>query len=241
MGLQVLAATGVRRHDYAAAKRLLVEALANWNAVGGLKGAAWTLLDLARLALVEGGDALAATYFGESLATSRDVGDRWGIVLGLEGFVTLAVRARRGEQAVRLAGAAAAIRESAQLAPSARQARWLADDLTDARRFVSKVRYSAAWQVGRAMSSEAAVELALGHQNHATPEPLTPREREVVRLVARGWTNEEIAKALVIDQRTAEGHVSRVLARLGLRRRAQIAAWAVQNGLVTADPSEISI
>jgi non-specific serine/threonine protein kinase len=236
MGLQVLADTAARRSDHEAARRLLEEALANWNAVGGLKGAAWTLLDSGRLALAEGHDALAATHFSESLATCRNLGDRWGVALGLEGFVTLAVRAGRVEHAVRLAGAAAAIRESAQVTLSSRQAGWLADDLGAARRRVPNTRYTAAWESGRAMSIEDAVGLALGHRNSAAPEPLTPREREVVHLVARGWTNRQIAEALVIDQRTAEGHVSRILARLGLQRRAEIAAWAVQHGLAVTAP-----
>jgi non-specific serine/threonine protein kinase len=240
MGLQVMAETAVRNGEYPAAKHLLEEALANWNAVGGLKGAAWTLLDCARLALAQGNDAMAETYFSESLATCREVGDRWGVVLGLEGFVTVAVRARRGEYALHLAGAAAAMRESAQLTPTARQAAWLAEDLALARRLVPNTRYAAAWETGRAMSSDDAVELALGHHNSATPLQLTTREQEVVHLVARGWTNRQIAEALVIDQRTAEGHISRILARLGLQRRTQIAAWAVQNGLAIAATTALS-
>jgi non-specific serine/threonine protein kinase len=234
MALQVLADTAISQHDHLAAMRLLEEALANWNSVGGLKGAAWTLLDLARLALAAGDDALAATHFGESLATCREVGDRWGVAQGLEGFISLAVRAGRAEHAVRLAGAAAAIRESVQVTLSAKQAGWLVADLAVARRLLSQSRYSAAWEAGRAMSNEDAVALALGHNESISRTQLTSREREVARLVARGWTNRQIAEALVIDQRTAEGHVRRMLARLGLQRRAQIAAWAVQNGLATA-------
>jgi pimeloyl-ACP methyl ester carboxylesterase len=60
---------------------------------------------------------------------------------------------------------------------------------------------------------------------------LTPREREVVALVAQGHTNREIADAMVISERTAENHIRRVLDRLGLRSRTQIAAWAVERGL----------
>jgi non-specific serine/threonine protein kinase len=239
MGLQVLAEAAVGNGDYPSAKRLLEEALANWNAVRGLKGAAWTLLDCARIALAEGNDALAETYFSESLATCRDVGDRWGVVLCLEGFVTVAVRARRGEYALNLAGAAAAMRESAQLTATARQTGWLAEDLTVARRLVSKARFAAAWERGRALSSEDAIELALGYHNSLTPVQLTSREQEVVHLVARGWTNRQIAEGLVIDQRTAEGHVSRILARLGLQRRTQIATWAVRHGLALTVSPEV--
>jgi pimeloyl-ACP methyl ester carboxylesterase len=54
---------------------------------------------------------------------------------------------------------------------------------------------------------------------------LTARQREVAELVARGCTNREIASRLGIDERSAEGHVERILLRLGFRSRAQIAAW----------------
>ena len=55
---------------------------------------------------------------------------------------------------------------------------------------------------------------------------LTPRELQVARLLARGSSNKEIAAELVISQRTAEGHVERILTKLGFASRAQVAAWA---------------
>ncbi|WP_344877551.1 ATP-binding protein [Nonomuraea antimicrobica] len=54
---------------------------------------------------------------------------------------------------------------------------------------------------------------------------LTRREHEIAGLVARGLTNKEIAAALVIAQRTAEGHIEHILAKLGFNSRAQIAVW----------------
>ena len=47
-------------------------------------------------------------------------------------------------------------------------------------------------------------------------------------LVARGYTNREIAEALVISERTADGHVANILGKLGLKSRAQVAVWAIQ-------------
>jgi DNA-binding CsgD family transcriptional regulator len=55
--------------------------------------------------------------------------------------------------------------------------------------------------------------------------PLTPRELQVARLVAGGRSNKEIAAELVIAPRTAEGHVERILTKLGFTSRAQLAAW----------------
>ena len=59
----------------------------------------------------------------------------------------------------------------------------------------------------------------------------SPRERQVVVLVAQACTNREIAEQLVISERTAERHVQNVLNRLGLRSRIQVAAWAAQHGV----------
>ena len=61
---------------------------------------------------------------------------------------------------------------------------------------------------------------------------LTAREREVAVLIAQGKTSREIASLLVIQERTTEVHVSNILGKLGFTSRAQIAAWAVQKGLV---------
>ncbi|MCE7985871.1 MAG: hypothetical protein DYG89_32230 [Caldilinea sp. CFX5] len=61
---------------------------------------------------------------------------------------------------------------------------------------------------------------------------LTGREREVAALVAQGKTSREIAGLLVISERTAEVHVSNILGKLGFTTRAQIAAWAVEKGLI---------
>jgi DNA-binding NarL/FixJ family response regulator len=61
---------------------------------------------------------------------------------------------------------------------------------------------------------------------------LTPREREVAALLLRGRSNRQIAEVLVITERTAETHVCRILSKLELDSRAQIAAWVIDNGLL---------
>lgn len=60
-----------------------------------------------------------------------------------------------------------------------------------------------------------------------TEDPLSERELEVVKLIALGQTNKEIAQSLIIAEKTARNHVSRILAKLGLTRRSQAAAWAM--------------
>jgi DNA-binding NarL/FixJ family response regulator len=64
---------------------------------------------------------------------------------------------------------------------------------------------------------------------------LTPRERQVIGLIAHGYSNRAIASELVITERTAEIHVGNILGKLGLNSRAHAAAYAVSHGLVTVE------
>jgi DNA-binding NarL/FixJ family response regulator len=63
---------------------------------------------------------------------------------------------------------------------------------------------------------------------------LTPREREVAALLGEGLSNSELARRLYISPRTAAVHVSNILVKLGMSGRAEVAAWAVRNGLTAA-------
>ena len=68
-----------------------------------------------------------------------------------------------------------------------------------------------------------------------TQEPLTEREMEVLRLVAKGYSNEEIGDALVVSERTARGHVSSILSKLHLANRTQAALYALREGIADLD------
>jgi predicted ATPase/DNA-binding CsgD family transcriptional regulator len=99
--------------------------------------------------------------------------------------------------------------------------------------------FGACFRDGEELDAADAVHFALGErmphpQDSPAPdaEPLlTPREREIAELVGEGLSNKDIAARLVIAQRTAEGHVQHILAKLGFTSRAQIAAWVVKNDI----------
>ena len=80
---------------------------------------------------------------------------------------------------------------------------------------------------GHGVANAIRAGLGLAPLERADPPALTPRQFQVAGLVARGWSNREIAAELVITERSAESHVERIRTRLGLRSRAQLAAWYV--------------
>lgn len=71
-----------------------------------------------------------------------------------------------------------------------------------------------------------------GRGQETDGEPLTPREIEVVKLIAEAHTNEEIAEALVISRKTVERHRANIMEKLGMRDRVQLVRYAIRRGLV---------
>lgn len=82
------------------------------------------------------------------------------------------------------------------------------------------------------LSPEAAARLMREVRAPESPEALTERETEVLRLLAQGQANKEIARSLAIGEKTVKTHVSNILAKLGVQSRTQAALYAVQIGLV---------
>jgi NarL family two-component system response regulator LiaR len=81
-------------------------------------------------------------------------------------------------------------------------------------------------------------ELSRPSERPPTPEPLTEREVEVLRLVARGQSNQEIADQLVISEATVRTHVSNILGKLQLASRTQAALHALREGLASLDDAD---
>ena len=65
-------------------------------------------------------------------------------------------------------------------------------------------------------------------------DPLTLREQEVVKLVAEGYTNKQIAETLIISEKTVERHRANVLEKLGMRDRVELTRYAIRHGLIEA-------
>jgi len=104
---------------------------------------------------------------------------------------------------------------------------------TKARELCRAIKAAAAGQVQ--LSPQAATRLIREVQAPESPEMLTPRETEVLRLLAQGKSNQEISSALVIALKTVKTHVGNILSKLGLSSRTQAALYAVRIGLVSID------
>lgn len=102
---------------------------------------------------------------------------------------------------------------------------------TDAEELQRSIRAAAAGQVR--LSADAAVRLMREVRAPDSPETLTERETDVLRLVAEGKANKEIAQGLGIGEKTVKTHVSSILAKLGLQSRTQAALYAARIGIVT--------
>jgi len=98
--------------------------------------------------------------------------------------------------------------------------------------------FGACFAAGAALPLDDAVDYAMDTSSAQAPaaepggmEILTRRERDVARLIAKGYGNRRIGQELVISIRTAESHVDHILTKLGFTSRTQIAAWASRNSL----------
>src|SRR5262249_52765180 len=157
----------------------------------------------------------------EALTTYREAGDRQGIARRLEGSARLASAGSTAVRALRLGGAAAALRTAvgAPLPPA--EPRSLDRHLAGAG---SRGRASRRRRLGRGpvpadRSSRRRGIRRLGSPDAGVPEPapadpLSPREREVAVLVARGLSNRAIAQELVIADATVERHIGNIFAKL---------------------------
>ncbi len=225
--------------DRGRAQSLLEESLALNTEIGNEEGIAVSLIALGRVAWERGEHARARKMIEKGLLPARRVGDRELIAEGLEVLAAIGTP-EDPRQAARLWGAAEQLREavSAPVPPVDRPVHERM--LAGARAGVDEETWRTGWSEGREMTSDQAVECALAVARGAqaspaeaparTPQPLTRREQEIAVLIAQGLTNRQIAQRLVLSERTVDTHAGNIMRKLGLRTRAQVAAWAAGEG-----------
>ena len=193
----------------------------------------------------------AKPLYSQAMALARDIGDRHRVGFAAQGLAVVASAEGDSIRAARLHGAAEVVLESfgEPYSPySVIDETILGRSIVAVLTALGRESFGSAWAEGRRMPLELVVDYALGRLAFPAPaptesrrqddgteaSPLTPREREVARLVAQGLSNREIGKTLVISERTVDAHVQHILNKLGFNSRAQIAAWVAVSPIEAA-------
>ncbi|RZS36571.1 non-specific serine/threonine protein kinase [Herbihabitans rhizosphaerae] len=215
-------------------RRILREGLALSTELGDLQSGLYSLAGLTMIEAEFGEPDVAARTLGELVAAAKNLEvDRWDVEwLSSAGWVA----GRRGdharaatlygitETACRVQGIAMHTLAAFE-APNARHVRRTREALGEQefeRRFTAGAALSEAEAMLYVFDTPEAIRVPSG------ADLLTRREREITDLVRQGLTNGQIADRLCISRRTAEKHVANIMNKLDLRRRTQLAAWAVR-------------
>lgn len=163
----------------------------------------------------------------------------WDIIHLLAGIIITLYHGGDALTAVQLAGGAQRIVDTLSLPLNPRSGDELRQTLAGARVALGEDEFQATWRAGQAMTTAETVALATRGAPRSVPlteppfapTPLTNREREVLRLIAQGLRNREIAAQLNVSPRTVANHVASILDKVGLPSRAAAAAYAARHEL----------
>jgi predicted ATPase/DNA-binding CsgD family transcriptional regulator len=232
--LHLLGIAAYLERDYSSSRAYYERGLAIRRQIGHREGIGVLLGLLGIVAIREGSFAEAHALFTESLDLMHGLLSDWGLSMNVAMFAGLAGAQGRFVEAVTLAGASAALREGWQTPLIPLMEEVLEEGLAAAKQALGPERYAEAWAAGQAMTLQEALATALALPA-ATVEPrsavqLSPTEREVLRLLARGRTTKEIAAELVIAVSTADRHITHIYNKLGVRNRTEATAYALRHG-----------
>jgi len=237
------------QQNYGAARAAFEASLTTFQQFGDTWGVNAALHSLGEVALKQQDYATARSRLQAVLSSRWDLGDKRGIAEALEGLAAVARAQGQHHTAAILGGASEALFESIGTHIGSFDQDNFSQIMTDLSKAIGENQFATIWAKGRAMTVEQAIQYAfalptmaestavqdddpnvLQRMVHPHLEELTPRECEVVVLIAQGKSNRAIAQALVISEKTAERHVANILSKLGFHSRTQVAAWAVEKG-----------
>jgi DNA-binding CsgD family transcriptional regulator len=234
--------------EYERGEALIEEAATLYRERGYTGGLQFVVDNLGWAALLQGKHERARISYRESLTLCKELGDKMIASESLDGLACICAAEGEPEQAARLFGAAEALFEVVGGQHEPGEAALREPYLAMTRSQLDDVAWQAAWEEGRAMSMEQAIGYALSEEELSAPPPssttrrpsapepehpagLTPREVEVLGLVAAGMTNAQVAKELFLSPRTVEAHLASIYHKLGVTSRARATRFALEHGL----------
>jgi DNA-binding CsgD family transcriptional regulator/tetratricopeptide (TPR) repeat protein len=248
-GLDLLGRIALSQGDVVKAHALLQQSLAFFRAQGYRRETAEALAVLGQVAAVQQDYATALACYEEGLLLAREIGSKCTVASCLEGLA--GVRAAQGElpQSARLWGAAEALRKalSAPIPPVYRPTYERA--VRAARAQCGEKAFAAAWAEGRTMTLEHIL-AAQGPvsilplvatdpvaappvpKSSTAPDGLTAREMEVLRLVAQGLADAQVAQQLVISPHTVNTHLKSIYGKLHVTSRSAATRYAMEHHLM---------
>jgi len=226
--------------DHAGAQEVFTEAYLFCERAGSQWGMSFAQFRRGRLALLAGDIQQARSALTDSVRLSLAVDDPRSLSLPLEALAVMAAGYDQPEQAARLFGAAETQLVTADF-PLPGFAQAIHDKtVAQLRKRLNPGVFAAAWAAGRNTPRQHIPALLAEQEDLLATMPtgegrskLSARERDVVRLIAAGLTNRQIAQGLSITEKTVNAHIERIFNKLGVRSRAQAAVWAARHGLTS--------
>jgi predicted ATPase/DNA-binding CsgD family transcriptional regulator len=227
--------------DLATAHAEVEQGVLLYKEMGHRHGSAESLAVLGKVLAVEGNYAAARRQYEESLAISGELGEKWMIARGLVGLGEVVAAEHKLAWAAQLWGAADALRDAIGVPIPPVELTEYERSLSATRVHLGERAFAAAWAKGRAITPRQAL-AAQGQKptpppiSTVTPSPiypagLTAREVEVLRLLAGGLTDLQIAEQLVLSPRTVHAHISSIYSKLAVTSRSAATRYAIEHHL----------
>jgi predicted ATPase/DNA-binding CsgD family transcriptional regulator len=244
--LGALAGLAFLRGDWREAEQLWVSALARFQGIGELVEAVYYRFAIAITRMQAGDRSAAVAPIRDGLGESRAFQERWLVAAGAEATLLLVGEDADLEGRARLLGTADALAKATGFKTGFLSAA-TGLSLTPVREQIEREGMQQAYREGRALGIDDTAALALellegcalrlaggvtAAREPGRASPLSPREQEVLRLVAKGLTSKQIGQQLFLSPRTIDHHLTSIFNKLGVETRAQAVAVATRDGLV---------
>ncbi len=251
--LILLSFSDMERGEYARARDLAEQALSLFRELGYQWSIAYTLRGLARVTLLQGDAVTARKLTEESLALSIESGYMGGITFGLEHLAEISAALGEPVRAAQLGGTEEALRDGVIAIgsfmpnlPSIQRERYNRS-MAAVHNLLGEKAFATAWAEGRAMTPAQALAALESEVIPYTftpsgqsstppakspptfPDGLTAREVEVLRLVAQGLTDVQIADHLIISPRTVNSHLTSIYGKIQVSSRAAATRYAIEH------------